>query len=228
MSNKVPPAPGVLVAPSLLACDFSRMGQEISRMLDAGADLLHLDFMDGHFVPNLSFGFPLAEAVARQFPQLKLDVHLMVTNPDDYLDRLAELGAYQVSVHWETCPNLHRTLQRIQNLGMRAGLAYNPHSPLLGVEYLQQYLDNFLIMTVNPGFGGQSFLAEMLPKIEAARALAEDLERKPLVSVDGGINRDTGPACVSSGANLLVAGSYLFQAADLTEAVAALRVPAGE
>lgn len=197
-------------------------------MLEAGADLFHLDFMDGHFVPNLSYGFPITEALARRFPDLKLDAHLMVTNPDDYLDRLAELGVWQVSVHWETCPNLHRTLQRINKLGMRAGVAYNPHSDLQGFDYLQEYLDNILIMTVNPGFGGQSFLSAMLPKISKAHELSGKLERKPLVSVDGGINGSTGPACVRAGAGLLVAGSYLFGAANLPEALAALRVSAGE
>lgn len=213
----------ILVAPSILACDFSRLGQDVGRTLDAGADLLHLDFMDGHFVPNLSFGFPIAQAVARAFPKVRLDVHLMVTNPDTYLERLAELKAYQVSVHWEACPNLHRTLQRIRQLGMKAGVAVNPHTPLQGLEYLQEHLDNILIMTVNPGFGGQSFLPEMLPKVRQAREFSRSLARPMHVSVDGGINAETGPRCVAAGADLLVAGSYLFEAEDLPGAVVALR-----
>ncbi len=215
----------VLIAPSLLACDFSNVRGDVDRMLSAGADLFHMDFMDGHFVPNLSFGFPVTQAVARAFPDLKLDVHLMVTNPDEYLDRLAEMGVYQVSVHWESCPNLHRTLQRIRSLGMRAGVAYNPHTPIQGVEYLLEQLDNLLIMTVNPGFGGQSFLSEMLPKIRHARALSEQFGGRLTVSVDGGVNGTTGPDCVAAGANLLVAGSYLFDASNLADAITGLRQP---
>jgi ribulose-phosphate 3-epimerase len=212
-----------LVAPSILACDFSRMTEDIERTLKAGADLLHLDFMDGHFVPNLSFGFPIAEAVAKTFPQVRLDVHLMVTNPDDYLERLATLRCYQVSVHWETCANLHRTLQRIRQLGMRAGVAFNPHTPVQGLEFLREHLDNVLIMTVNPGFGGQSFLPEVVSKIEAARAFATAQGINMHISVDGGINAETGILCANAGADLLVAGSYLFQATDLPGAIAALR-----
>ncbi len=216
----------VLIAPSLLACNFAKLGEDVERVTKAGADLLHMDFMDGHFVPNLSFGFPITQAVTQTFPDLKLDVHLMVTNPDEYLEKLAELGAYQVSVHWETCPNLHRTLQRIRGLGMKAGVAYNPHTPIQGVEYLLEHLDNILIMTVNPGFGGQSFLTEMLPKIRQARSTAESLGASLTVSVDGGINGKTGPACVSAGADLLVAGSYLFDSSTLAEAIQGLRQPA--
>jgi len=217
----------VLVAPSILACDFSCLAQDIDRTLQAGADLLHLDFMDGHFVPNLSFGFPIAQAVAKAFPEVRLDVHLMVTNPDDYLERLAALKCYQVSVHWETCPNLHRTLQRIRQLGMKAGVAYNPHSSLQGLEYLSEHLDNVLVMTVNPGFGGQSFLPEVLPKVAAARAYAVERGMAMHVSVDGGVNAETGRLCAEAGADLLVAGSYLFQAADLAGAINALRPPSG-
>lgn len=215
----------ILVAPSILACDFTRMAYDIERSLEAGADLLHLDFMDGHFVPNLSFGFPITEAVAKAFPEVRLDVHLMVTNPDDYLDRLAEIGCYQVTVHWETCPNLHRSLQRIRALGMRAGVAYNPHSPLQGLEFLQEHLDNVLVMTVNPGFGGQSFLSSVVPKIAAARAFAVQHRPDMHVSVDGGINAETGAICAAAGADLLVAGSYLFGAGDISRAVSALRSP---
>lgn len=212
-----------LVAPSILACDFARMGESIGEVMEAGADLLHLDFMDGHFVPNLSFGFPIAQAVAKAFPRVRLDVHLMVTNPDDYLERLAELDCYQVSVHWEACPNLHRTLQRIRQLGMKAGVAYNPHTPLQGLEYLQKHLDNILVMTVNPGFGGQSFLPEVLDKVTEARRFGQQHDLDLHVSVDGGVNAETGRLCIEAGADLLVAGSYLFEASDRPAAVASLR-----
>ncbi len=220
--SSAPSAP--LIAPSILACDFARLGESVGRVLEAGADLLHLDFMDGHFVPNLSFGFPIAQAVAKAFPKVRLDVHLMVTNPDDYLERLAELNCYQVSVHWETCPNLHRTLQRIRQLGMKAGVAYNPHTPLQGLEYLKEVLDNVLVMTVNPGFGGQSFLPEVLDKVTQAREFARKHNPEMHVSVDGGVNGQTGRLCAEAGADLLVAGSYLFEASDLAAALAALRL----
>ena len=213
----------IQIAPSVLACDFSRMAEDVSIVLDAGADLLHLDFMDGHFVPNLSFGFPITQALAKAFPKVALDVHLMVSNPDDYLERLAELKVYQVSVHAETCQNLHRTLQRIRQLGMKAGLAINPHTPLIGLEYLREVLDSLLIMTVNPGFGGQEFLKETLPKIAHARQLSNEYQTDWTVGVDGGINAETGPLCCEAGANFLVAGSYLFGTQDRKSAIAALR-----
>lgn len=213
----------VLVAPSLLACDFGRVHQEIDRCQSAGADLLHLDFMDGQFVPNLSFGFPITAAVAKQFPNFQLDVHLMVETPDTYLERLAELNVSQVSVHWETCPHLHRTLQTIRTLGMRAGVAFNPHTPLEGLEHVHDLVDNIIIMTVNPGFGGQKFLTSALPKIRQARQLVNGWGSEVTVCVDGGVNAQTGRQCVEAGADLLVAGSYLFGASDMKQALAALR-----
>lgn len=211
------------IAPSLLACDFGHMNAEVQRCLDGGADLMHLDFMDGNFVPNLSFGFPITAALAKAFPNLELDVHLMVSNPDTYLERLAELKAYQVSVHWETCPHLHRTLQTIRSLGMRAGVALNPHTPVSGLNSVSELVDNILIMTVNPGFGGQKFIESTLDKIQQAHQLAQSWGRQVMISVDGGVNQVTGPRCVEAGADLLVAGSYLFGADDLPAAVRALR-----
>lgn len=199
------------------------MESEVARCLEAGADLLHLDFMDGHFVPNLSFGFPITKALAQSFPEVELDVHLMVENPDTYLDRLAELGCYQVSVHWETCPHLHRTLGRIRELGMKAGVAFNPHTPLNGLKHVSEFLDNVLIMTVNPGFGGQSFIESTVSKIESAHKLVSTFPAPVTISVDGGVNAETGALCRSAGATLLVAGSYLFKAPDMSQAVEALR-----
>lgn len=213
----------IQIAPSVLACDFNRMEQDVARIAGAGVELLHLDFMDGHFVPNLSFGFPIAEALKKSFPHLLLDVHLMVTNPEFYLERLAALGVYQVSVHWETCPNLHRTLQQIHSLGMKAGVAINPHTPLQGLEFLRDYLDNILIMTVNPGFGGQAFLSEVLPKVRQAREFCDGGNRLVSVGVDGGVDDKTAVKCLEHGASLLIAGSYLFKASDPVAALAALQ-----
>jgi ribulose-phosphate 3-epimerase len=179
--------------------------------------------MDGHFVPNLSFGFPIAESVAKHFPQVKLDVHLMVTDPQNYVDRLADLGVYQISVHWETCPNLHRVLQSIKKRGVRAGVAFNPHTPVEQAETVADLIDCYLMMTVNPGFGGQSFLASQLPKIKVARRLASAQQRHVHVCVDGGVDKDTAPDCVEAGADVLVAGSYLFKADDMESAISSLR-----
>lgn len=211
------------IAPSLLACDFSRIEEEVARCVEAGADGLHLDFMDGHFVPNLSFGFPVMEAVAKRFPQLKLDVHLMVSNPQDYLERLVEIGVFQISVHWEACLHLHRTLSEIRALGIRAGVAFNPHTPIEGVANVMDLVDCLLIMTVNPGFGGQSFLHSQLPKIRTARSLADSTGRDVFVGVDGGVDDQTASRCLDAGADLLVAGSYLFRSHHMGESLAALR-----
>ncbi|MFA5507237.1 MAG: ribulose-phosphate 3-epimerase [Vulcanimicrobiota bacterium] len=214
---------GVLIAPSLLACDFGRMAAEVQRCVEAGADVLHLDLMDGHFVPNLSFGFPLIESLAREFPNLPLDVHLMVSNPDTYLSKLLELGAWQITVHWEAVDHLHRLLGEIRKGGAKAGVAFNPHTPVEQAEYLVDQIDCYLIMTVNPGFGGQSFLRSQLPKIEKARALAEKGGLGATVAVDGGVDDRTAPVCLKAGADLLVAGSYLFKLSDMKSGIEALR-----
>ena len=216
-----------LIAPSLLACDFNRIGEEVQRCVEAGADVLHLDLMDGHFVPNLSFGFPVIEKLVREFPDLPMDVHLMVSNPQDYLDRLLDLGVWQVSVHWEAADHLHRLLGRIRDGGARAGVAFNPHTPVDSAEYITDMIDCYLIMTVNPGFGGQSFLSTQLSKVEKARRLANRAGRQAMVCVDGGVDARTGPECVKAGADLLVAGSYLFKAADMKAGVEALKADAG-
>lgn len=213
----------VLIAPSLLAADFSNLESEVQRCHDGGADFLHLDYMDGNFVANLSFGFCVTEAVRKKFPEALLDVHLMVEGPGDYLARLAEMDVQMVSVHWEACTHLHATLQQIKKLGMRAGVAFNPHTPIEGLKHVMDLVDNILIMTVNPGFGGQKFLSHQLPKIEQARALADQEPRDVWVSVDGGVNEETAAQCRSAGANYLVAGSYLFGHPNFATAVKSLR-----
>ena len=216
-----------LIAPSLLACDFNRVGEEVARCVEAGADVLHLDLMDGHFVPNLSFGFPIIEKLVREFPDLPMDVHLMLSNPQDYLGRLLDLGVWQISVHWEAAVHLHRLLGQIRDGGARAGVAFNPHTPVDSAKYLIDMIDCYLIMTVNPGFGGQSFLSSQLAKVEKARAFADEAGGDVMVCVDGGVDARTGPDCVKAGADLLVAGSYLFKAADMKAGVEALKVDAG-
>ena len=213
----------VLVAPSLLACDFGRVTEEAGRCLEAGADLIHLDVMDGHFVPNMSFGFPIIESLAKALPEFKRDVHLMVSNPEDYIDRLAEIGVYQISVHWEASTHLHRLLGAIREKGIKAGVALNPHTPVELCEPVMDLVDCLLIMTVNPGFGGQKFLSSQLPKIEKAREMAGAVSHHVHVSVDGGVGADSGPECVSAGADLLVAGSYLFKSDDMPSRIQALR-----
>ncbi len=203
-----------LVAPSLLACDFAQVGAEVERAAAWGSDALHLDFMDGRFVPNLSFGFPILDALVRSGTPLPLDVHLMVEAPETYLERLAEAGVSLVTVHWEACLHLHRTLAQIKELGMQAGVAFNPHTPVEGVAHVWELLDSVLIMTVNPGFGGQRFLPAMLAKVRWLADRARETEKPLLISVDGGVDERSGPACVEAGANLLVAGSYLFGSED--------------
>jgi ribulose-phosphate 3-epimerase len=216
----------VIIAPSLLACDFNRIGEEVQRCIDAGADVLHLDLMDGHFVPNLSFGFPIIERLAREFPDLPLDVHLMVSNPEEYIQRLLDLEVWQISVHWEAAVHLHRLLGQIRDGGAKAGVAFNPHTPVEGAHTISDLIDCYLIMTVNPGFGGQSFLNCQLSKIEAARCAADASGGKAYVAVDGGVDARSGPACLKAGADLLVAGSFLFKATDMKARVGALRADA--
>ena len=214
------------IAPSLLACDFNRIGDEVARCVEAGADVLHLDLMDGHFVPNLSFGFPIIERLAAEFPDLPLDVHLMVSNPEEYIERLLKLSAWQITVHWEAADHLHRLLGQIRSGGARAGVAFNPHTPVEGARTVADLVDCYLIMTVNPGFGGQSFLHSQLSKVKRARELADEAGGGASVSVDGGVDASSGPACVRAGADLLVAGSYLFKATDMKARIGALRADA--
>ena len=216
-------ATSTLIAPSLLAADFCDLGGDVQRCLGSGADFLHLDFMDGSFVGNLSFGFCVTEAVRQRFPNAQLDVHLMVERPEAYLARLSELQVQMVSVHWETCPHLHATLQQIKDLGMRSGVAFNPHTPIDGLKHVLDLVDNILVMTVNPGFGGQKFIASQLGKIEQARAMADAVEHDVWVSVDGGVNKLTASQCRSAGANYLVAGSFLFRHSDLAAGIKSLR-----
>lgn len=206
---------GVLIAPSVLSADFGKLNEEIATIEEA-ADMLHLDVMDFHFVPNLTFGVPVIRCLKTKLP---LDCHLMVEHPEKYLDELAEIGATSVTVHWEADPHLHRTLTKIKDLGMKAAVALNPSTPVELIKDLLPMLDMVLVMSVNPGFGGQKFIDLALAKIRQLKKIRFDL----LVQVDGGINADTAKLCREAGADILVAGSYVFGAKDRVKAITDLR-----
>jgi len=214
------PPRGVLVAPSLLAADFARLGAEAEAVEAAGADWLHLDIMDGHFVPNISFGPPVLKAL-RGRSNLPFDVHLMISPTDPYIPAFADAGADHILVHAEAGPHLHRSLQLIRSLGKRAGAVLNPGTPAVALEPVLDSLDLILLMTVNPGFGGQAFLPSMLPKVAAVRAMIGD--RPIVLEVDGGLNAETARETVAAGATALVAGTAIFGHADRRAAIRELR-----
>lgn len=198
------------IAPSVLSADFTRLGAQIEEARAAGADWIHLDVMDGHFVPNITIG-PLIVEAARRATSLPLDVHLMIEDPDRYLTDFVQAGADILTVHQETCPHLHRTVQRIHELGARAGVAINPSTPMEMLAEILPFIDLVLVMTVNPGFGGQKFIPECLTKVmRLAQKLEAEGKRAVEVEVDGGIDPTTAPAAVSAGATVLVAGSAIF------------------
>jgi ribulose-phosphate 3-epimerase len=213
----------IIIAPSILASDFASLGDEIRSIEAAGADWVHIDIMDGHFVPNLTFGPPIVSMI-RPITKLFFDVHLMVEAPQLLFPALAAAGADRITVHPEACVHLHRTLSEIRDLGMKAGVALNPHTPLSVLEYILDEIDLVLIMTINPGFGGQSFLPAMLPKLRQLREMLERHGRKDIIiQVDGGINAQTAALVKEAGANSLVAGTYVFSHEDRAAAITSLR-----
>lgn len=197
------------VSPSLLAADFAHLSKDIDMINRSDADWLHLDVMDGVFVPNISFGFPVLEAVAK-LCQKPLDVHLMIVDPGKFTQQVKALGAYMMNVHYEACPHLHRTIQQIHQAGMKAGVTLNPHTPVNVLEDIIQDVDMVLLMTVNPGFGGQQFIEHSIQKVKKLKELIQRTGSHTLIQVDGGVNADTAPRLVQAGADVLVAGSYVF------------------
>ena len=205
----------ILISPSVLAADFSKLGEEIQLVSEEGADLIHLDVMDGHFVPNLSFGADIIKGI-RGFSNLPFDVHLMIENPEHYVDAYVEAGANLITVHPEATPHIHSVLQKIHKAGVKTGIALNPGTPIEALENVIDIIDLILVMTVNPGFGGQSFLSSQLPKISKIRTIIDDGGHSIDLSVDGGINPITAKLAIDAGANILVAGTSIFKAGDET------------
>ncbi|HVJ92567.1 MAG TPA: ribulose-phosphate 3-epimerase [Labilithrix sp.] len=212
----------ILVAPSLLSADFARLGEEIASVEAAGADWLHVDVMDGRFVPNITIG-PLVVKAVRRVTKLPLDVHLMIVEPERYVDAFAEAGADTITIHVEACTHLHRTLSYIRSLGKRAGVTMNPSTSEDSVRYVLDVCDQILVMSVNPGFGGQSFLPEVVPKVAAIRRMIDERKLPIDLEIDGGITETTAKEAIAAGARVLVAGNAVFNAKDRKAAIAAIR-----
>jgi ribulose-phosphate 3-epimerase len=213
----------VRIAPSILSADFGRLAEEVKAITDAGADYVHVDVMDGRFVPNITIGPLVVEAVKRA-TSLPLDVHLMIVEPEKYIEAFAKAGADIITVHQETCPHLHRTLQQIRAAGAKPSVVLNPSTPLSAIEEVLGDVDQILLMSVNPGFGGQAFIESTVDKVRRLRAMldARGLQ-KVEIEVDGGINAETAKKVVAAGANVLVAGNAVFKTNDYRAAIAALR-----
>jgi ribulose-phosphate 3-epimerase len=212
----------VKIAPSILSADFARLGEEITAVEKAGADYIHIDVMDGHFVPNITIGPLIVEAV-RPVTKLPLDVHLMIENPDQFIEAFAKAGADYITVHVEACKHLHRTIHYIKSFGIKAGVVLNPATPVDSIQHVLADIDMVLLMSVNPGFGGQKFIPEVLPKIRKVKEMA-DLKGKEIeIEIDGGVNSETAKLCIEAGANVLVAGSAIYNQEDYEAAISLIR-----
>lgn len=201
--------PKTIVSPSVLSADFGQLDKDVEMLNRSEAEWVHLDIMDGVFVENISFGFPVIESIAKKSTK-KLDVHLMIVEPWKFTERLAEAGVFLMNVHYEACPHLHRVIQRIKNSGMKAGVTLNPHTPIELLEDVINDLDMVLLMSVNPGFGGQKFIENTIDKTRRLKALIERKNSSALIQIDGGVNYETGQRLVDAGADSLVAGSFVF------------------
>jgi ribulose-phosphate 3-epimerase len=212
----------VKIAPSILSADFAKLGEDVRKVEKAGADLIHVDVMDGHFVPNISFGIPIVNAI-RSVTALKLDVHLMIEKPERYIERFADAGADIITVHLEACPHINRTIQQIKQTGKMAGAALNPGTPLTGLEWILQDLDMVLLMTVNPGFGGQSYIKSSTRKIKALKEMCRNRNIDMDIEIDGGIDLDNIYEATEAGANVIVAGTTIFKPDDTAGIIKQLR-----
>jgi ribulose-phosphate 3-epimerase len=212
----------VKIAPSILSADFSKLGEEIKDVERGGADYIHVDVMDGHFVPNITIGPLIVEAI-RPVTKLPLDVHLMIENPDQYIESFAKAGADYITVHVEACRHLHRTIHFIKSLGVKAGVVLNPATPVHVIEDIIEEVDMVLLMTVNPGFGGQKFIPSVLRKITAVKKMADEKGLNIEIEVDGGVNEETAKLCIEAGANVLVAGSAVYNQENRAKAIAAIK-----
>ena len=211
-----------LIAPSVLAADFANLQRDSEMLNKSKADWFHIDIMDGVFVPNISFGMPVLKAIAKHATK-PLDVHLMIVNPDQYIEKFAELGSAVLTVHYEACDHLHRTLQKIKSCGMKAGVALNPHTPIAVLESIIKDVDVVCLMSVNPGFGGQSFIEETYTKIKTLKALIQEKRGTTLVEIDGGVTNKNAKQLIDAGADVLVAGSYVFAAKDPIQTIVGLK-----
>ncbi|MFC9538400.1 ribulose-phosphate 3-epimerase [Lysinibacillus sp. NPDC056959] len=208
----------IQIAPSILAANFANLGEEVKEVEKAGAQLIHIDVMDGHFVPNISFGSIVLDAI-RPLTDLPLDVHLMIENPDQYIEQFAKAGADYITVHVEACRHLHRTIQLIRSFGVKPGVVLNPHTPIESIQHILEDIDMVLFMTVNPGFGGQKFIHSVVPKIEALAAIIKERNLDIAIEIDGGINAETIVPCAKAGATIFVAGSAIYSKEDRTAAL---------
>jgi ribulose-phosphate 3-epimerase len=210
-----------IIAPSMLACDFGNLYSEIEMVNNSEANWFHIDVMDGVFVPNISFGTPIMK-VLKENAKKTLDVHLMIVNPDNYIENFAELGADILTVHYEACNHLHRTVQRIKDLKMKAGVAINPHTPISTLKSIIKDLDLVCLMSVNPGFGGQSFIESTYDKVKELKSLIEEQNSKAIIEIDGGVNSQNAKKLTDCGANALVAGSFVFKSENPTQTISEL------